>query len=117
MKFSSPGTVSYHIEKLLNARVISKSDNDGKYSVNTELKKGILGFFIHIGFLMIPRFLLYLIIYILGFIGYMLLISIYADSFTTNPGSWLLLIFLIFGSVVLIFESIKIWRRRPTILH
>jgi len=106
--------VSYQIKKLLNAGIISKNDKNGKYYVNKELKKGVLGFFIHIGILMIPRFLLYLIIYMLGFILFLIFASIYGVSFFTNPGSLLLIIFLLFWSTVLIFETIKIWRRRPT---
>jgi parallel beta-helix repeat protein len=114
LNFSSPGTVSYQINKLLEAGIISKDDKSGKYHVNEELKKGILGFYTHIGFLMIPRFSLYLIINVLGFIGYIIFASIYGDKFITNPGSILLLIFLIFGTAIFIFESIKVWRTRPT---
>ncbi|MFX1236076.1 MAG: hypothetical protein ACFFBY_16240, partial [Promethearchaeota archaeon] len=94
--------------------IISKSDKDGKYYVNKELKKGILGFYTHIGFLMIPRFSLYLVINVLGFIGYLIFASIYGDNFITNPGSILLLVFLIFGTAVFIFESIKVWKTRPS---
>lgn len=114
LNFSSPGTVSYQIDKLLKAGIISKNHKDGKYYVNEELKKGILGFFTHIGFLMIPRFSLYLIINVLGFIGYLIFASIYGDKFITNPGSLLLIIFLILGTVVFIFESIKVWKTRPS---
>ncbi|MFX1502194.1 MAG: winged helix-turn-helix domain-containing protein, partial [Promethearchaeota archaeon] len=114
LKISSPGTVSYQIDKLLRAGIVSKNDKDGKYYVNEESKKGILGFYTRIGFLMIPRFSLYLIINVLGFIGYIIFASIYGDPFITNPGSILLLIFLIFGTAIFIFESIKIWRTRPS---
>ncbi|MFX1303089.1 MAG: winged helix-turn-helix domain-containing protein [Promethearchaeota archaeon] len=114
LKISSPGTVSYQINKLLKAGIIAKNEKNGKYYVNKELKKGVLGFYTRIGFLMIPRFSLYLIVNILGFIGYIFFASVYGDAFITNPGSLLLLFFLIFGTTVFIFESIKIWKRRPT---
>ena len=114
LNMSSPGTVSYQIKKLMNAGIISKSEKNGKYYVNKELKKGVLGFYIRFGLLIIPRFSLYLIIYILGFIGYIFFVSIYGYNFITNPGSLLLLTFLIFGTIVFIFETIKIWKRRPT---
>lgn len=91
--------------------IIVKND---KYYVNEELKKGMLGFYIRIGYFMIPRFSLYLIFYILGFIGYLFFAVIYGDNFISNPGSMLLLVFLIFGAVVFIFESIKILKRKPT---
>ncbi|MFW9969836.1 MAG: NosD domain-containing protein [Candidatus Odinarchaeota archaeon] len=114
LNLSSPGTVSYQIDKLLKAGIVSKNDKNGKYQVNEELKNGILGFYTHLGFLMIPRFSLYLIVNILGFLGYLVLASIYGDNFISNPGSILLLIFLIFGTTVFIFESIKIWKTRPS---
>ena len=117
LNFSSPGTVSYQIKKLSNAGIISKDIKNEKYYVNEELKKGMLGFYIRIGFLMIPRFSLYLIINILGFIGYLFFAGTYGDKFITNLGSLLLLIFLIFGTAVFSFESIKIWKRRPTKLN
>ncbi|MFX0000743.1 MAG: hypothetical protein ACFE9Q_08555 [Candidatus Hodarchaeota archaeon] len=114
LKISSPGTVSYQIKKLSDAGIISKNDKDGKYYVNEELKKGMLGFYIRIGFLMIPRYSLYLIVNVLGFIVYTIFACIYGDNFISNPGSIILLFFLIFGTTVFIFESIKIWKTRPT---
>ncbi|MFX1470468.1 MAG: hypothetical protein ACFFB8_17630 [Promethearchaeota archaeon] len=114
LNFSSPGTASYQIKKLVELGIISKSDKDDKYRVNKSLKKGILGFYMRIGFWMVPRFSIYLIFYILGFIGYIFLAAIYGDKFITNPGSLLLLFFLIFGSIIFIYESINLWKRRPT---
>lgn len=114
LKISSPGTVSYQIKKLVVSGIISKSDKDEKYYVNEESKKGVLGFYIRVGFMMIPRFSLYLVINILGFIGYIAFAGIQGDQFITNPGSILLLFFLIFSTAVFIFESIKIWRTRPS---
>ncbi|MFW9969838.1 MAG: winged helix-turn-helix domain-containing protein [Candidatus Odinarchaeota archaeon] len=113
LNFSSPGTVSYQLKKLSNAGIISKDIRNEKYYVNEELKKGLLGFYVRIGYFMIPRFLFYLIFYILGFIGYLIFAGIYGENFITNPGSLLLLFFLIFGTVVFIFEYIKMLKRKP----
>ncbi|MFX0010473.1 MAG: hypothetical protein ACFE9R_09175 [Candidatus Hermodarchaeota archaeon] len=114
LKISSPGTVSYQIKKLVGAGIISKNDEDGKYYVNEESNKGILGFYVRIGFMMIPRFSLYLGINVLGFIGYVVFASIHGDEFITNPGSLMLLFLLIFSTAVFIFESIKIWKTNPS---
>ena len=65
LNISSSGTVSYQITKLLKAGVISRHDEEGKYSLNEEIKKGVLRFFIRIGTRTFPRIALYLIIYIL----------------------------------------------------
>jgi len=114
LKISSPGTVSYQINKLLKTGIISKNKKNGKYYVNEEIKKGVLGFYTRIGFIILPRFSLYLIINIFGFMAYLIFAIIYGDKFITNIGSILLLFFLVFGTAVFIFESIKIWKRRPT---
>ncbi|MFX1411427.1 MAG: winged helix-turn-helix domain-containing protein [Promethearchaeota archaeon] len=114
LNISSSGTVSYQINKLLKAGIISKVGDEGKYSLNEEVKMGILKFFIRIGNRVIPRISLYLIIYILGFIIYFLLALIYIDGFLTDPVSLLLLLFLILGSVIFILESLKIRKLKPT---
>ncbi|NHJ21599.1 MAG: ArsR family transcriptional regulator [Candidatus Lokiarchaeota archaeon] len=113
LKISSPGTVSYQVDKLLNAGIISKSHIDGKYYVKEDIKKGVLGFYFHIGTFMIPRFSLYLVINILGFVGYIFFAGTHGDTFITNPGGILLLLFLIFSTSVNIYESIKLWERKP----
>ncbi|MFW9829477.1 MAG: hypothetical protein ACFFBY_13785 [Promethearchaeota archaeon] len=114
LNFSSPGTVSYQIKKLSRAGIIKKNEINGKYYPCEESKKGMLGFYIRVGYIMVPRFSLYLIFYILGFIAYLFLASVYGDDFITHPGGFLFLIFLIFGTGVFILESIKLWKRRPT---
>ncbi|MFX1303092.1 MAG: hypothetical protein ACFE9X_07025 [Promethearchaeota archaeon] len=113
LDFASPGTVSYQLKKLLQAGIILKKEKDGKYYLKKESKKGLLGFYIRVGYFLIPRFTLYLIFYILGFIVYIFFACIYGDTFILNPGGLLLLFFLIFGTAIFMFESIKIWKTRP----
>ncbi len=114
LKFVSPGTASYQINKLLKAGIISKNEEDGKYYVKEDVKKGVLGFYFHLGSLMIPRYSLYLIVNIMGVVSYVFLASKYGDVFITNPGSLLFLFFIVFCTCVFIFESMKIWKRKPT---
>jgi len=114
LKMVSSGTVSYQLNKLVKAGIISKNDEDGKYYVKEGVKKGVLGFYFRLGPLMIPRYSLYLVINILGVIGYVYLAIIYGDAFITNPASLLFLFFIIYCTSVFIFESIKIWKRKPT---
>lgn len=113
LKMVSPGTASYQINKLVKAGIISKNDEDGKYYVKEGVKKGVLGFYFRLGHLMIPRYSLYLVINILGVIGYVYLATIYGDAFITNPASLLFLFFIIYCTSVFIFESMKIWERKP----
>jgi len=114
LKMVSSGTVAYQLNKLLKAGIISKNDKDGKYYVKEGVKKGVLGFYFRVGHLMIPRYSLYLVVNILGIIGYVFLAWIYGDEFIANPASLLFLFFIIFCTSVFIFESIKIWERKPT---
>ncbi len=114
LKMVSSGTVAYQLNKLVKAGIISKNEEDGKYYVKEGVKKGVLGFYFRLGHLMIPRYSLYLVINILGVIGYVYLASIYGDAFISNPASILFLVFIIFCTCVFIFESIKIWERKPT---
>ena len=114
LKMVSSGTVAYQLNKLVKAGIISKNDEDGKYYVKEGVKKGVLGFYFRVGPHMIPRYSLYLVVNILGVIGYVFLASIYGDTFITNPGSLLFLMLLIFCTFVFVFESKKIWERKPT---
>ncbi|MFX1361481.1 MAG: hypothetical protein ACFE8T_14180, partial [Promethearchaeota archaeon] len=113
LNLSSSGTVSYQITKLLEAGVISKNSEEGKYSLNEEIKIGILKFFIRIGNRVIPRISLYLIVYMLGFIVYFILAIIRGNEFVTDPVSLLLLTFLILGMVIFILEALKIRKLKP----
>jgi DNA-binding transcriptional ArsR family regulator len=114
LKMVSSGTASYQINKLVKAGIISKNEEDGKYYVKEGVKKGVLGFYFRLGPFMIPRYSLYLVVNILGIIGYILLARIYGDVFITHPASLLFLFFIIFFTSVFIFESMKIWKRKPT---
>ncbi|MDX1798073.1 MAG: winged helix-turn-helix domain-containing protein [Candidatus Lokiarchaeia archaeon] len=114
LKISSPGTVTYQVNKLIKAGIISKNNEDGKYCVKESIKKGVLGFYFRLGSFMVPRYSIYLIVNILGILVYVFLARIYGDMFITNPGSLLFLFFIIFCTCVFIFESMKIWERKPT---
>ncbi|MHA2430885.1 MAG: winged helix-turn-helix domain-containing protein [Promethearchaeota archaeon] len=114
LKRVSSGTASYQLNKLMKAGIISKNDEDGRYYVKEGVKKGVLGFYFRLGPFMIPRYSLYLVVNILGIIGYILLAKKYGDVFITNPASLLFLFFIIFSTSVFIFESMKIWKRKPT---
>jgi hypothetical protein len=114
LRIQSSGTVAYQITKLLSAGIITRNDADGKYVINKEIKIGALKFFMHIGNKMIPRLSLYLIIYILGFILFLILTLIHGYKFLINPLSLFLLFFLILGTTIFVIESYKIWKLDPT---
>ncbi|MFX0152039.1 MAG: hypothetical protein ACFFAJ_14720 [Candidatus Hodarchaeota archaeon] len=111
--FTSSGTAAYQINKLVASGIVSKNEETEKYYVNEEVKSGILGFYIRIGYRMIPRLMIYLIVFILGLVMYLWLAVTKGDEFITDPTNWLFLFFLIFGSIAFIIESYKIWCLKP----
>ncbi|MHA1450487.1 MAG: hypothetical protein ACTSP4_13850 [Candidatus Hodarchaeales archaeon] len=59
LKFPSPSTVTYHMNKLIQAGLVKKTRND-KYIVDDIVKNGYLGLYIKIGGRMIPRIVTYI---------------------------------------------------------
>lgn len=108
LKMVSPGTVTYQLNKLLKAGIVTKNDEDGKYYVKEGVKKGELGFHFRLEPFMIPRYSLYLAVNILTVVVNAFLAIKYGDVFIIHPGSLLFLFLTIFCTMVFIFESIKI---------
>ncbi|MFX0016864.1 MAG: helix-turn-helix domain-containing protein [Promethearchaeota archaeon] len=113
LDISSPGLVYYQIQKLVSAGIVSKDDDTNKYLINEKVKTGLLDFYVEIGNLFIPRYSLYISVFLFGFLLFFLSALIWGDPFITNPGTILLFFFLLFGSSVFIYESMKINRLKP----
>ncbi|MHA2245330.1 MAG: winged helix-turn-helix domain-containing protein [Candidatus Hodarchaeales archaeon] len=113
LNFSSPGVVSYQLNKLTELGVISKQEESDKYYIKEEVKSGILGFYVRFGYRMIPRFSIYLSLYICGFIIFFILSFVMGDAFIIHPGSLLLFCFLTIGTLAFVSESLKMWNIRP----
>ena len=113
LEFASPGTVSYQLDKLVSAGVISKDPDLDKYQIKKEVKSGILGFYVRVGYRMIPRFSFYLLIFLFGLLCCVFAALERGDAFITDPFNLFILLILIFGIFAFIFESIRIWRLNP----
>jgi hypothetical protein len=113
LNFSSPGIVSYQLNKLSELGIISKHEESDEYYIKEEVKSGILGFYVRFGYRMIPRFSIYLSLFICGFLAFFVLSFIMGDTFITHPGSILLFLFLTIGTLAFITESRKMWKIRP----
>ncbi|MHA1976012.1 MAG: hypothetical protein ACW98F_05655 [Candidatus Hodarchaeales archaeon] len=113
LRFTSSGTAAYQINKLIADGVVSKNEQTDKYFVTEEVKSGILGFYIRLGYRMIPRLMIYLTVFILGLFIYLWLAVTKGDEFITDPTNWLFLFFLIFGCIAFVIESYKIWLLKP----
>jgi hypothetical protein len=62
---------------------------------------------------MIPRFTIYLCIYLIGLLGFLLVALVEGDQFVLNPTNFIFFLYLILGSGVFIYESLKIWKIKP----
>jgi prolipoprotein diacylglyceryltransferase len=113
LDFSSPGLVYYQMKKLLAGGIIAKDVHTDKYFIREKVKSGILDFYIEIGSIFIPRFSIYLTVFLLGFVLFFLSALLWGDAFMTNPGTILLFFFLLFGSFVFIYESMRTWKLKP----
>ena len=111
LKVSSPATISYHINKLVEAGLVEKSSAD-KYFVGETVQSGVLGLYTKIGTLMIPRMIFYISLFVFGLIIYLLLMlsrsvpSIFVEDF-------LCLFFLISGVSFFSYEAYRIWSMKP----
>ena len=111
LRVSSPATISYHMNKLVEAGLVEKTAAD-KYFVGETAKSGVLGLYTKIGTLMIPRMIFYISLFVFGLIIYLLLMlsrsdpSIFAEDF-------LCLFFLISGVSFFSYEAYRIWSMKP----
>ena len=113
LNLSSSGSVSYHINKLIEKGIVSKNEESDKYYVKTEVKTGVLGFYFRFGHHVVPRFTFYLLIFILATICFMIFLLSRGDTFIMDRSNWVFLFILIFGISVFVYESLKIWRIKP----
>ena len=113
LNYKSPGIITYQIKKLSENGLISKDEQTDKYSVNRRVKAGLLHFYIKIGSYLVPRFSLYLLGFLIGFLLFLLGVLAEGDSFITHPSSLLLLLLLILGTLAFTYESRKMWKLKP----
>ncbi|MFX1512165.1 MAG: hypothetical protein ACFFCQ_06235 [Promethearchaeota archaeon] len=113
LNLSSPGLVSYHINNLVSAGIVAKNEENDKYYVKEEVKSGILGFYFRLGYRVIPRYSFYLIIFVFGLISFLWFLLDRGDAYILDPSNWVFLFVLIFGTIIFIYESLKIWKMKP----
>ena len=113
LSFSSPGVVSYQVQKLVQEGLVKQDSESDKYLIGKKVSPGVLNFFIKINKNLIPRFSLYLAIFLPGFFIFLLLSILLGDPFITHPASILLLSSLVISSLIFMFESNKMWKIRP----
>lgn len=113
LKIPSPSSVSYQINKLMKAGIVDQNKENEKYYVKEEIKTGFLGLYIRLGYRMIPRFTLYLIIYLTGIVIFLIVAIVEGDLFILKPINLILLFYIILGIIIFIYESMRIMKTKP----
>lgn len=108
----SPSTVSYHINKLVHTKLVVKSPETDKYSIEGPVKTGILGLYIKIGRIMVPRILFYISFFGMGTLLYLILI-ISRGTFIIHLEDFLFLFFSVSGLTFFSYEAYRIWSMKP----
>jgi len=103
--FSSPALASYHLNKLVDMKLVVKERGD--YRLVREVRVGILKQFIKLGTFMFPRYVLYATM----FTTLLLYLLVNFREFTFYSAFALVLGLL--GTVIFWYEAVRVWRQKP----
>ena len=109
---SSPSVAAHHLDKLLSLGLVEKNTR-GEYSVNQEVKVGLLKFFSRMGRFLVPRHLFYAIWLSTMFIIYVVVYNIVLYQPTYSIHNIAALIFGIVANAVLWLETVRLWKEKP----
>jgi len=107
VSFSSPSIAAHHLDKLLSLGLIEKTGT-GEYFLAQEVKIGLLRFFTRLGRFLVPRYLFYSV-----WFSTMLAVYIIFYGHTFSIHNIVALIFGFAASLVLWFETARLWREKP----
>jgi hypothetical protein len=104
--FSSPSVSSYHLNKLQDLGLVENVYGD--YQLVKDVKVGVLKQFIMLGGVMLPRYLFYAVL-----MTTMLLTFLVQTPYFPSREYISTIMMGLVPSVILWYETIKIWRERP----
>jgi len=104
--FSSPSVSSYHLNKLHELGLVDSER--GEYRLVREIKVGVLRQFVTFGGVMLPRYLFYAVL-----VTTMLVTYLFQFRMEPSPQYITTVIMGFVPSVILWYETIRIWRDRP----
>lgn len=104
--FSSPSVAAYHLNKLQDLGLVENEYGD--YKLVREVKVGVLRQFVRLGGVMLPRFLFYAVLLTTMLITYV----VQFPMASTSQNIATLMIGLV-STIILWYETAKIWRDRP----
>ena len=103
--FSSPALAAYHLNRLEDLGLVENVRGD--YHLMREVRVGVLRQFIRLGAFMLPRYIFYATMFTT-------LLIFYISQFRLiNFHSLFALIFGALATVVLWYETLRVWRQRP----
>jgi len=105
--FSSPSVAAHHLEKLLSLGLVEKTKT-GEYFLVQQVKVGMLRFFTKVGRFLVPRYLFYSVWLTTMLVFY---IIFYGDTGVVHK--LVALIFVISTSLILWYETFRLWKERP----
>ena len=104
LNISSSSVAAHHLDKLKELSLVDK-DSYGRYFLTEKVDVGVLQLFTKVGKFMLPRYSFYAAFYTTMLILYMVLSYGSIDIFA--------LVFVLSGSFIFGYETLRIWRRRP----
>jgi DNA-binding transcriptional ArsR family regulator len=105
LKFSSPTLAQYHLDKLRELGLVRKES--AEYLLVSDVKVGVLRQFYRLGTVLVPRFVLYAVLFtvLLGFLAFIItevtLVSVFA------------LLLALLGAAIFWYEAARALRERP----
>jgi len=103
--FSSPALAVYHLDKLVDLELVEKIR--GEYRLLKKVNVGILRQFIRVGMFILPRYLLYAMLFTTLLIFYTTQVRMF------NFYSVFALVFGVLGTGIMWYETFRIWHQRP----
>jgi predicted DNA-binding transcriptional regulator len=104
LALSSPSVASHHIEKLVRLGIVEQ-DQLGDYLITKKVDPGVLQAFVNVGRFTLPRVGFYAVFFTTIAVAYLLSNLDFLDVYA--------LIGTFGGALVLWYELLRVWRRRP----
>ena len=105
LSFSSPALASYHLSRLVELGLVE--EKNGEYYLIREVRVGVLRQFTKFGSVMLPRYVLYATMWTTLFSYFLTQLR------DMNLYSTFAFIFGLLGTIILWYETLRVWRQRP----
>jgi len=105
--FSSPSVAAYHLDKLHELGLVGKS-RTGEYSLEQEVRVGVLRLFTRLGRFLVPRYLFYSAWFSTMLTVYL---ALYGQSGCVH--NVVAVLFGVLACLILWFETFRLWKKKP----